>query len=162
MVVLSPVPAKHGGNMEVRLDDDPAPTPRPLARPRPVHALPDVFSFPAGSLARARVAPTLAPNRAVRTTCARGEQLDPVIAFLALAPRVELFQRAPLVGRTPSPPVVRDAPQPVGGFGVDGFGLRGCDYCRIVVVEGWSVRPCGGVDRECAEAAFESWDCCWG
>ena len=85
-----------------------------------------------------------------------------MIAFLALAPRVELFQRAPLVGRTPSLPVVRDTPQPAGGFGVDDFGLRSGDYCRIVVAEGWSVRPCGGVNCECAETTFESWDCCWG
>lgn len=158
MVVLGPIPAKHSGNVVVRLDDDPAPAPRPLAQPRPVLELPDVLGLAARPLARAPVDPALVPDWAVRATSSRKAQLDPVIAFLARAPRMELFQRAPLVGRTPFLPVVRDASQPFGGRGIDDdFGLRSGD-CRIVRV----LRPpCGGVDCECAKAAFKSRDGCW-
>ena len=166
MVVLSPVPTKHGGNVVVRLDDDLAPASRPLARPRLVPTLPDVFFLTARPIARARVDPALVPKWAVRTTYSRNEQLDPVIAFLAHAPRVELFQRVPLVSRTPFLPVVRDASQPFGGRGVDdNIELKSADY-RIV--DGWwtvTVRllrlPCGDVDCECAKAAFKSRDHCW-
>ena len=158
MVVLSPVPAKHGGNVVVRLDDDLAPASRPLDRPRLVLGLPDVLFLTARSLARARVDPVLVPKWAVRAKCSRNEQLDPVIAFLARAPRMKLFQRVPLVGRTPFLPVVRDASQPFGGCRVDdNFGLGSGDYWMTVS----PLRPpCGGVDRECAEAAFKSWDGC--
>ena len=132
MVVFSPVPAKYGGHVVVRLDDDPAPAPRPLAHPRPVLELRDVLGLAARPLARAPVDPALVPDWAVRATSSGKAQLDPVIAFLARAPRVELFQRAPLVGRIPFLPVVRDASQPFGGCGVDDdFGLGSGD-CRVV------------------------------
>jgi hypothetical protein len=111
MVVLGPVPAKDGGNVVVRLDDDPAPASRPLARshPDPVHVLPDVSMFTTGPLAPAAISATLVPEGAVRTTGVGKEQFDPVIAFLAQAPRVEFFQRVPLVRGSPFLPVMRDA-----------------------------------------------------
>ena len=125
MVVLSPVPAKDGGNVVVRLDDDSAPASRPLVRPHPdpVHVLPDVVMFTTGPLAPTAISATLVPKRAVRTTGPGKEQLDPVIAFLAQAPRVEFFQRVPLVRGSPFLSVVRDAALSLGGYGVDDFGL---------------------------------------
>jgi hypothetical protein len=92
MVVLSPVPAKDGGNVTVRLDCDFAPASRPLARPHPpVHVFPDVYLFTTRSLAPTGISTTLVKKAGGRTIGPRKEQLDPVIAFLVQAPRVEFF-----------------------------------------------------------------------
>ena len=64
MIVLSSVPAKDSGGMQVRLDDDAAPASRLLAwpRPDPFWVFLDVFAFATGSLTRTNVNLPLVPK----------------------------------------------------------------------------------------------------
>jgi hypothetical protein len=63
MVVLRLVPSQDCRNVGIGLDSDTALASRPLARPlsTPVDALPDIFSFTTGSLARTRISSFLVP-----------------------------------------------------------------------------------------------------
>lgn len=62
--MLGLVPTQNGRNGLIRLDSDLASASRPFARPLrdSIHALPDVFSFTTGSLARTGISSFLVPK----------------------------------------------------------------------------------------------------
>lgn len=186
MAVLGPVPAQNGRNVVIRLDPDPTPASRPLARPLPTSllALSDVFLLATGSLARTEISSVLCPKWACRTTVRRKKQLDSVIDFLVDTPSLEFFHGVPLVGRTLILPVVRDASEPIGCCGFNYFDLRNGCNCRTrrldstVMTRGndmvrgndmlrGSDMVCGSdmmrgtVNHECANTVFKDWRSCW-
>lgn len=166
MVVFGLVPAQNGRNVGIRLDFDSAPAPRPFARQLhdPIHALPDVFRLTTGPLARTGINSFLVPKWTVRMTRGRETKLDSVIEFFVDAPRVELFQRVPLVSWTSLFPVLGDASAPSGCRGVDCFdrarkNLNSGSNYRSRRLE-WTVTIRKTVGRERAKTAFKGWYSC--
>ena len=159
MIVISLVPAENSGNMVIRLDCDPAPAPRPLARSRPdsVLVLPGVFRFAASSLTRTDIGPSLPIKSTNRRMACATVQLNAVIPFLVHAPPVEFVQRAPLMSRISCLPVVRDTSIPFGGGRVDGTRASNSNTWMI---KSTAVRRFSEVNY--AKTGFETRGSCWG